>query len=65
MTSSSFVKVATTRLKLSSHIEELDVQEKSVDDFTAKYPNITVVSAKLDSIHSKLWDIFFVLLVII
>ena len=51
MTSSSFVKVATTRLKLSSHIEELDIQQKSVDDFHSKYPNLTVVTAKLESIH--------------
>lgn len=53
MTSSYFVKVATTRLKLSSHIEELDIQQKSVDDFLAKFPNLTVVSAKLESVHSK------------
>ncbi len=50
LTVSSYVKVATTRLKLTSHIEELDIQEKSIDDLHQSYPNLLIVSSKLDVI---------------
>ena len=48
------MRVAATRLKLTAHIEELEIQEEEIKDFHHKYPNVTVVIAKLESIHPKL-----------
>jgi hypothetical protein len=45
------VRVATTRLKLTTHIEELQIQEEAVNDFHRRYPNVTVVITKVDKIY--------------
>lgn len=51
LSAGSFVKIATTRLKLTRNVEELEVHEKSNEEFCQKYPNLTIISATLQSIY--------------
>lgn len=52
LTASAFVRVATAKLRITSHIEELQIQEEAVKDFHKRYPNVTVMIAKLETIYS-------------
>lgn len=53
LTAASFVKIATTRWTVGRHVQELEIQERSISDLQIQYPTLTVKVAGLKCIHPE------------